>query len=137
GISIVAKRAAAETRSADGRPRQCHRQKNSSEEHHRGPAGPYFRSGGEVIMHLPKLPALITGALVLALFAPHVLLAQYTIGTVAGGGPNNLAALSASVGSPVDVARDAAGSTYIADYYSNRIFKVDTSNNLTVVAGNG
>jgi len=34
----------------------------------------------------------------LALFAPHTLLAQYNISTVAGGGPKNLAALSASIG---------------------------------------
>ena len=69
--------------------------------------------------------------------APRFSLAQYAISTVAGGGPNNLAALSASIGYPGSIARDAAGNTYIADSYSNHVFKVDTTGNLTVVAGNG
>jgi hypothetical protein len=76
-------------------------------------------------------------ALALVLFARQVLLAQYVISTVAGGGPKHLAPVSASIGDPVSIAFDEAGNTYFADYYSSRIFKLDTANNLTVVAGNG
>ncbi len=88
-------------------------------------------------MRRQNSPFLFSVALALVLFAPHALLAQYAISTVAGGGPNNLTALNASIGYPGGVARDAAGNTYIADSHSSHIFKVDTTNNLTVVAGNG
>lgn len=71
------------------------------------------------------------------MFAPQVLLGQYAISTVAGGGPNNLAALTASIGYPGAVALDGTGNIYIADSHSSHIFKVDTADNLTVVAGNG
>jgi hypothetical protein len=88
-------------------------------------------------MRRQNSPYLLSAALVFVLFAPQILLAQYAISTVAGGGPNNLTALSASIGNPGGGARDAAGNTYIADPHSSHIFKVDTANNLTVVAGNG
>src|SRR5579871_3120487 len=63
--------------------------------------------------------------------------AQYNISTIAGGGPNGLAALSASIGYPGAVVFDSAGNAYIADSYSNHIFKVDTTQKLSIVAGNG
>jgi sugar lactone lactonase YvrE len=88
-------------------------------------------------MRSAKLPTLVSVALVLVLFAPPALLAQYAISTVAGGGPNNLTALSASIGYPGSIAFDSAGNAYIADSNSSHIFKVDTTGNLTVVAGNG
>lgn len=56
--------------------------------------------------------------------------------TLAGGGPNNVTALSAPLGYPWAVARDHAGNTYISDSFSSRILKVDVNNNLTVLAGN-
>jgi len=90
-----------------------------------------------VIMRRQNSPFLFSVALALVLFAPRVSLAQYAISTVAGGGPNNLTALNASIGYPGGVALDAAGNVYIADSHSSHIFKVDTTNNLTVVAGNG
>jgi hypothetical protein len=59
-----------------------------------------------------------------------------TISTVAGGGPpNGLVATTVPIGLPWGVVRDAAGNTYISDNLSNRIFKVDTSGKLSVVAG--
>jgi hypothetical protein len=88
-------------------------------------------------MRLRNFPTLPSLALAFALFAPQVLLAQYAISTVAGGGPNNLTALSASIGYPGSIAFDTAGNVYIADSYSSHIFKVDTTGNFTVVAGNG
>ena len=87
-------------------------------------------------MHSPKT-ALSSLALVVVLLMPQVLLAQYAISTVAGGGPNNLAALKASIGYPNSLALDSAGNTYIADSYSSQILKVDATGNVTVVAGNG
>jgi len=80
---------------------------------------------------------LLALSLVLVLFAPQAVFAQYAVTTVAGGGPNNVAALSASIGFPGTVVRDASGNTYIADSYSSDILKVDTTGNVTVVAGNG
>ncbi|HTZ45974.1 MAG TPA: hypothetical protein VMH20_00175 [Verrucomicrobiae bacterium] len=64
--------------------------------------------------------------------------AQYAINTVAGGGPNNLAALSSSIGYPAGIARDASENTYVADVNSHRIFLIKgTTGTLTVFAGNG
>ena len=71
------------------------------------------------------------------MFIPQLLRAQYAVSTVAGGGPNNLTALKASIGSPGSIALDSAGNSYIADSYSSQILKVDTTGTLTVVAGNG
>jgi len=71
------------------------------------------------------------------LLAPQALIAQYAISTVAGGGPNGLAALNSSIGYPGSIAFDSGGNTYIADSFSSRIFEIDTLGNLTVVAGNG
>ncbi len=88
-------------------------------------------------MRSNKVFALSSLALAVVLFVPQASVAQYDISTVAGGGPNSLTALKASIGYPDSIALDSAGNTYIADSYSSHIFKVDTSGNLTVVAGNG
>ena len=70
----------------------------------------------------------------LALAAP----AQNTITTIAGGGPpNGVKATTVPIGLPWDMVQDAAGNTYISDNFSNRIFKVDTSGNFSVIAGTG
>jgi hypothetical protein len=87
-------------------------------------------------MRSPK-PVLISAIIAIVLLAPQVLFAQYAISTVAGGGPNNLTTLSASIGNPVSIVFDTLGNTYISDGTSNHVFKVDTTGNLTVVAGNG
>jgi trimeric autotransporter adhesin len=63
--------------------------------------------------------------------------AQNTVQTIAGSGPNNLPALKSSLGSPTSVALDGAGNVYLTDLYSNRVFKVAATGNVTVVAGNG
>ena len=63
--------------------------------------------------------------------------AQNNIVTVAGGGPNNVAALSASVGLPVGVAQDSNLNLYIADSHGNRVYKIDTTGLLTIFAGTG
>ena len=75
-------------------------------------------------------------AFLFGLIAPAVW-AQNTVQTIGGGGPNNLPALKSSMGEPTAVALDAAGNLYIADGYSQRVFRVDTTGNVTVFAGNG
>jgi trimeric autotransporter adhesin len=83
------------------------------------------------------LPRTFVLVLAIALGASPFSLGQYSITTIAGGGPTNLPALSASIGYAASVARDASGNTYIADSYSSYIFEVSTSGTLTIVAGNG
>ncbi len=58
------------------------------------------------------------------------------ITTLAGGGPTGLSAKTSSLGTPWAVVQDANGNTYISDNLSNRVFKVDASGILSVVAGN-
>jgi len=50
---------------------------------------------------------------------------------------DNRLATSAKLNSPVSVATDLSGNVYIADTLNYRIRKVDTSGNITTVAGNG
>jgi hypothetical protein len=75
-------------------------------------------------------------ALALAVVAPISLRAQ-NITTVAGGGSTNVPALSVGVGGPEGVIKDALGNVYILDNFFSRIFKVDTTGNMTIFAGNG
>ncbi len=63
--------------------------------------------------------------------------AQYSISTVAGGGPNNLNALEASIGYPESIAFDAAGNAYVAESFAHQVLKISTAGMVTVVAGNG
>ena len=76
----------------------------------------------------------IVGALLLG--SPAALNAQYAINLFAGGGPNNLPALSSSIGVPGGIVNDSLGNTYISDVHSNRVFKIDSTGTLTVFAGN-
>lgn len=73
----------------------------------------------------------------LALALAPVAAQAQNIATVAGGGPNNLAPLSSSVGIPVGIAEDSNGNLYFADPHSNRVYEVSTGAVLTVFAGNG
>ncbi len=64
------------------------------------------------------------------------------ITTVAGNGTagyngDNIAAASAELNSPLDVAVDSGGNLYIADSYNQSIRKVNASGIITTVAGNG
>jgi hypothetical protein len=70
------------------------------------------------------------------LWAP--LRAQYTINTIAGGGPaNGSGALSVALTGPAGIARDAAGNYYIVSRRGHRVYKVDSNGLLSVLAGNG
>jgi sugar lactone lactonase YvrE len=64
------------------------------------------------------------------------------ISTVAGNGTNGYAgdggaATNAELYYPLDVALDATGNLYIADYYNNRIREVGINGIITTAAGNG
>ncbi len=88
-------------------------------------------------MRLRNSVASICILFAVALCAPQVTLGQYSISTIAGGGPSN-PLTPPSIGQPTSVALDSAGNTYIADsYYSSQIFEVSTTGAVTVVAGNG
>jgi hypothetical protein len=62
---------------------------------------------------------------------------QDQINTVVGGGPNDMPALDADLSYVYGVSVDSHGNYYFASYAENRVFKVDTTGKLTVVAGNG
>lgn len=63
---------------------------------------------------------------------------SYVINTIAGGGPNSVPAVKASI-DPFAVATDSGGNVYIAStsFGPPVVFKVDPSGTLTIVAGNG
>ena len=64
---------------------------------------------------------------------------QGTLTTLAGGGAggDGEAATAATLAAPNTVTWDSAGNYYIADTANNRIRKVDTSGNISTVAGTG
>lgn len=72
----------------------------------------------------------------LFLLAPGAWAQQHIISTVAGGGPSTVP-LSAAINSPDAVFKDASGNLYIAATNANSIYKIDTTGNLSAVAGNG
>jgi trimeric autotransporter adhesin len=82
-----------------------------------------------------KVRLTVIAILLSGLIAPEVW-AQNTVETIAGGGPNNLPALKSSMGYPTSVAVDGSGNVYVANPNYERVFKVDTTGNVTVVAGN-
>ncbi len=63
------------------------------------------------------------------------------IGTVTGTGSNGYSGdggpAAGAAGDPVGMAVDAAGNLYFADANAQRVRKIDTSGNITTVAGNG
>jgi sugar lactone lactonase YvrE len=79
---------------------------------------------------------ILTGLLILGIL-PFAARAQNTISTVAGGGPNNVPALSASVGLPVGLAQDSNLNLYIADKNGNNVYMINSSGQLTIFAGTG
>ena len=72
------------------------------------------------------------------LLTGSLLVAQQDVMTTAiGGGPDKIPATNADINLPNGIAVDAAGNYYIAAYGAKRVYKVDTSGTLTILAGNG
>jgi hypothetical protein len=87
-----------------------------------------------------ELRTLSMSLMVLALFAlmsASALGQQDQINTIIGGGPNDMPALDADIYGAYGVAVDGSGNFYFTSYYQHRVFKVNSSGFLTVVAGNG
>ena len=84
--------------------------------------------------------ALILAALSAAVAGAQPAADDWIIETFAGGsyfGGDGGAATAAQLNSPYDVAVDGSGNLYIADSSNHRIRKVDSSGNISTVAGNG
>ena len=81
-----------------------------------------------------RIPCGIFCALLLASFSASA--QQYNISTLAGGSPppTPVLALNAPLGSPGAVIADASSNIYFVT--DDCVFKIDTSGNLTRVAGN-
>ncbi len=62
---------------------------------------------------------------------------QDVISTAIGGGPNGIPAVDADLYYPYGVAVDTSGNFYIAVYNQNRVYKVNTTGTISVVAGTG
>jgi hypothetical protein len=87
--------------------------------------------------------AILAGALDAAAQAPIISLSPGdTILTIAGTGiaaysGDNGAATSAALAYPFSMAADAAGNIYIADRDNHVVRRIDTTGNITTIAGNG
>jgi large repetitive protein len=87
--------------------------------------------------------AILAVALGAAAQAPIISLSPGdTINTVAGTGAKGFSgdggvAISAALANPFSMAADTAGNVYIADRDNHRVRRIDTSGNITTVAGNG
>jgi len=81
---------------------------------------------------------LISAVLLLtALLASFPALSQDLMTTAIGGGPDGIPAIDADLYNPYGVAVDASGNFYIAAWNQHRIFKVNTTGTINVVAGSG
>ena len=93
-------------------------------------------------MHMKPFLSRICGLLCLLWLGVPLASAQ-TITTVAGTGTagfnsDGITAISADLNTPYDVAVDAQGNIFIADYNNSRIRKVDAATgNITTIAGTG
>lgn len=94
-----------------------------------------------LLLVLSAFALLSAQAFASAASAPSVQLLP-SISTIAGDGSSgfdgdNGPAISAAIGVPRGVAVDAAGNVYMTDISNYRVRKVDTSGNITTIAGNG
>lgn len=80
------------------------------------------------------------GLLVILPLAAQYAAAQDILSTYAGGGPNNIPAVQANLQYPVNTAVDSSGNFYVvvgSTDAASRVFKVNSTGTITVVAGNG
>src|SRR5580698_4924369 len=73
---------------------------------------------------------------------PVALTQKYTISTVAGigllpFGGAGAPAVNAFLIEPNYIATDSAGNTFVSDQYYQQVFRIDSSGNISVYAGNG
>lgn len=64
-------------------------------------------------------------------------LVAQNISTIAGGGPKYLSALQVGLAQPSGIAVDSSGNVYVALAEIHQIWKINTSQQVTVFAGNG
>lgn len=84
------------------------------------------------------LPQRYLNILLAALFLLTANAFPQNISSVAGGGgPNQVAAISAPIGWACGIAGDAAGNIYILDEYNAHIYQINPQGQLTTIAGNG
>src|ERR1017187_3190979 len=76
-------------------------------------------------------------AILAASFAPGHGHTQSILGTVLGGSPNGLPALTASLNMPSAVAPDTKGNVYVAFKYAHQVVRIDVGGTITTIAGNG
>ena len=74
---------------------------------------------------MPRSSALLLGFF--AFVVTPAAIAQNTISTIAGGGSLNGTALTADLGVPTGVAKDASGNTYVTSYSEHTVFKLTPS----------
>jgi len=79
--------------------------------------------------------AFLTLALCSALVTPSQ--SQSIIDTVAGGGPVNGAAVSTPLGDPYGLVIDGSGNIFVASSGLNRVYRIDPTGQLVIIAGNG
>jgi DNA-binding beta-propeller fold protein YncE len=72
-----------------------------------------------------------------ALLSPGASAQQFTINTFAGGGPNHAQATTVALGFTENVVTDSNGNLYFSDSSLHRVYKVDNTNVMTVIAGYG
>src|SRR5579864_7421721 len=77
--------------------------------------------------------------MLLILLLPLSSRAQDVISTIVGGGTalGTGTALTASLGTPTAVVTDATGNLYVSSLNGEYVFKIDTLNSITVLAGTG
>lgn len=75
----------------------------------------------------------------LLVFGSNALAQSYTVTTIAGPSYTAITgkAVNLPISTPTSVAADGMGNFYFASAWDNKVFKVDSDGNLTVVAGNG
>ena len=93
---------------------------------------PNIKASGKRLTKVSRHPCASKSIFLLALMSLQLAAQQYVVNTVAGGGPGPEPATNAGLNIG-GLAIDQAGDVYFSQY--SRVFKVDTSGKLSIVAG--